>query len=91
MNNKQITTNFLLAPTNIGGVITNKIDTTNIDPVELFLYNAFNAMFVTATIYLLFERFYGANVGFTSAGIYLLMTFLLGIIVGPVDTIDILN
>ena len=91
MNNKQITFNFLLAPANISGALTNKIDSNVIDPIEYFLYNIFNSLFVMTFIYILFERFYDASTGFLSLGVYLIMTFLLGIIVGTVNQIDLLN
>lgn len=85
MNARYVTMNFLLAPTNLSAILTNKDDTKNNDPVEILLFNALNAFITTSFIYLLFHVFHDKYFGFVLAACYLLITIMIGLVVGTVD------
>jgi len=85
MDAKYVTFNFLLAPTNIAGVLTNKIGTKDHDPTYILLFNALNTLITTSFIYTLFHVFHDKYFGFVITGMYLLLTTLLGMVVGTVD------
>ena len=82
---RYITYNFLLAPTNITGILTNKIDTKDNDPLELLLYNSINALITLSFIYLVFATFHDKYFGFVLTGVYASVTCLIGLVVGTVD------
>ena len=83
--------NFLMAPTNLFGVMTNKIQTKTHDPIEILLYNALNSVITTSFIYLIFHVFHSKYVGFVIAGTYLMITMMIGLAVGTVDQAFFLN
>ena len=58
MDTKYVTMNFLLAPANISGILTNKIETENQDPMEILLFNAINSAIMISFIYLIFHSMY---------------------------------
>ena len=58
MNYRSVTLHFLLAPANITGVLTNKIETKDNDPLEILLFNSINSLITISFIYLLFGEDY---------------------------------
>lgn len=85
MNFKNVTLNFLLAPVNLSAVLTNKIQTKKQDPIEILLFNFINSVITASFIYLLFHVFHDKYFGFVIAGMYLLLTTMIGLMVGTVD------
>ena len=85
MDTKYVTMNFLLAPANISGILTNKIETENQDPMEILLFNAINSAIMISFIYLIFHVFHDKYFGFAMAGVYAFLTFMIGMVVGTVD------
>ena len=85
MDTKYVTMNFLLAPANLSGVLTNKIQTKTHDPIEILLYNVLNSAIMTSFIYLIFHVFHSKYFGFMLAGSYLMVTMMIGLVVGTVD------
>jgi uncharacterized ion transporter superfamily protein YfcC len=77
--------NFLLAPANLSGVLTHKIQTKTHDPIEILLYNLLNSVVTTSFIYLIFHVFHSKYFGFMLAGSYLMVTTMIGLVVGTVD------
>jgi len=87
MDAKRITVNFIFSPTNIGGILSSKVQTKGIDPVPIFLYSILNTVIISGLIFLLISYFSEKNLALLGIAGYLVITFLLGIIVGTVDQI----
>jgi hypothetical protein len=85
MDAKYVTYNFLMAPTNIAGVLSNKIATKDYDPTSILLFNALNSLITSSFIYAIFHVFHDKYFGFVITGMYLLLTTLIGLMVGTVD------
>lgn len=85
MDSRYVTMNFLLAPTNLTGVLTNKIDTKNHDPMEILLFNSLNSLIMISFVYMLFHVFHDKYFGFVVTGMYIIITMFIGLMVGTVD------
>ena len=91
MNSRYVTLNFIFAPTNISGVLSNKIATKDQDPTRILLFNVLNTLIMVTFIYSTFHVFHDKYFGFVLSGTYLLLTTLLGLMVGTVDQAFFLN
>lgn len=87
MDAQRITLNFVLSPTNITGVLSGKIQTKGVDPIPVILYAFFNTLVISVLMFLSIERFYDRNVALMCIGVYLIITILLGLILGIVDQV----
>lgn len=87
MDAQRITMNFILSPTNIAGIMSGSIETKGVDPIPVMLYAFFNTVLVCALIFLTMERFYERRVALMCIGVYLVVTILLGFIMGIVDQV----
>lgn len=87
MKNKSITLNFILSPVNITAILTKKVLTKNIDPVDIFLFSGLNTLIVSTYIYLIFLHLYDKKLGIFIVSCYFLITCLMGIVLGSVDQI----
>lgn len=85
MDSERITLNFILSPTNISGLLTSKVETKGLDPVPILLYAFLNSVIMSVFIYLLINQFYDRKLALLCVGVYLIVTFLLGVIFGIVD------
>ena len=85
MDARYVTLNFLLAPANLTGVLTNKVALKDSDPISILVYTSINALVTSGFIYLLFHVFHDKYFGFVVTGGYLLLTSLLGLVIGTVD------
>lgn len=85
MNTKKVTFNFLLAPANLAGYLTYKENSKDEDPIEILLFNLLNTLITTSFIYLLFHVFHDKYFGFALSGVYLLLTVMIGLVVGTVN------
>ena len=87
MDARRITMNFLLSPVNISGILSNKIKMRSIDPVPILLYAFFNTFIISSFIFLLMNKYYDDKSSLLFVVAYILISVLLGLIIGVVDQI----